>query len=559
MSDDSKNGTGTKTEAGATVSAGPGGSSAGSAGPDAQAPAQAVIAIFGGIRPMANTLGVAVSTVQGWKERALIPAGRHDDIRAAATKAGVTLDPDLLAAAGRHETDRPADQSIASKAAAGSTPPAAETKAPETKAPETKAPETKAQETKAQETKAQKTGSSGGAPGGAKPASAQPASARPEIAKPSPDRTTTDRTTAPPSKTPPHKTSRGSTVLVTGMVLGALLLGGGFAAAVVLRDHWLPLFPVEQTGGDPVTDLLALIDSQETRLAALEGRGSGDLSAVETDVAGLRTQVADLAERLAGIETRDTPLAQRIAGLESELGLLSDELARASGLAPEAVARLTGSQADLQGRLDSLERALGKLDSLTTTVEGLAAATTDAPAGPPADLSFLLAAFQLRDALERGTPFAGPLEALQGGLGGDPALTADLEKLRGFADTGVPTIDLLQAAYPAMAKTVVAAERSTMAGEGWWAGALRRIFDQVPLRQVGLVEGDTPSARVARAEFHLDAGDLGQAVAELEGLTGATRAAADPWLEEARARAAAEATLAALVARIGQAASAGGD
>ena len=33
-----------------------------------EAPALAVIEAFGGIRPMAKQLGVAVSTVQGWKE-----------------------------------------------------------------------------------------------------------------------------------------------------------------------------------------------------------------------------------------------------------------------------------------------------------------------------------------------------------------------------------------------------------------------------------------------------------------------------------------------------------
>ncbi|MGE5766399.1 MAG: hypothetical protein ACM35H_04380, partial [Bacteroidota bacterium] len=33
----------------------------------ADAPALTVIEAFGGIRPMAKTLGLAVSTVQGWK------------------------------------------------------------------------------------------------------------------------------------------------------------------------------------------------------------------------------------------------------------------------------------------------------------------------------------------------------------------------------------------------------------------------------------------------------------------------------------------------------------
>ncbi len=66
---------------------------------DGQLDAHGVVASFGGIRPMANKLGVAVSTVQGWRERGSIPAGRHAQIRAAAKKHGVELDPPVQASA----------------------------------------------------------------------------------------------------------------------------------------------------------------------------------------------------------------------------------------------------------------------------------------------------------------------------------------------------------------------------------------------------------------------------------------------------------------------------
>lgn len=46
---------------------------------------------FGGIRPMAAKIGVAVTTVQGWKNRATIPTDRWDAITAAAAKHGVDL------------------------------------------------------------------------------------------------------------------------------------------------------------------------------------------------------------------------------------------------------------------------------------------------------------------------------------------------------------------------------------------------------------------------------------------------------------------------------------
>ncbi|GIL40792.1 COG4223 family protein [Roseiterribacter gracilis] len=57
-----------------------------------------VIETFGGIRPMAAKLDVPVTTVQGWKKRNAIPRARHADILVAATKHGLAVDPELLAA-----------------------------------------------------------------------------------------------------------------------------------------------------------------------------------------------------------------------------------------------------------------------------------------------------------------------------------------------------------------------------------------------------------------------------------------------------------------------------
>lgn len=50
-----------------------------------------VIEQFGGIRPMAKKMGVAVTTVQGWKKRNVIPATRYEDVIKAAKEHKVTL------------------------------------------------------------------------------------------------------------------------------------------------------------------------------------------------------------------------------------------------------------------------------------------------------------------------------------------------------------------------------------------------------------------------------------------------------------------------------------
>lgn len=53
--------------------------------------AQVIIEAFGGIRPMATKTGVAVTTVQGWKKRDVIPGTRRDVLLAAAAEHNIDL------------------------------------------------------------------------------------------------------------------------------------------------------------------------------------------------------------------------------------------------------------------------------------------------------------------------------------------------------------------------------------------------------------------------------------------------------------------------------------
>lgn len=50
-----------------------------------------VIKVFGGIRPMSSKTGVAVTTIQGWKKRNVIPANRVDAIKTSAFEHGLDL------------------------------------------------------------------------------------------------------------------------------------------------------------------------------------------------------------------------------------------------------------------------------------------------------------------------------------------------------------------------------------------------------------------------------------------------------------------------------------
>lgn len=71
-----------------------------------------IIERFGGIRPMAAKLGIAVTTVQGWKNRGHIPENRRTEIIAAAATHGVDLGGAGVApspaAPARPDADKPA-------------------------------------------------------------------------------------------------------------------------------------------------------------------------------------------------------------------------------------------------------------------------------------------------------------------------------------------------------------------------------------------------------------------------------------------------------------------
>src|SRR5690625_4288681 len=127
--------------------------------PDDRAPAsgtaaEAIIQRFGGIRPMANKLGVTASTVQGWKARGQIPEARHELVLAAARSNKIPLEPSELVAAEAPPAEAgksaPADASPsprpASTPAGGSAPSAASR--PTAPQPEPSAPSSASAESK---------------------------------------------------------------------------------------------------------------------------------------------------------------------------------------------------------------------------------------------------------------------------------------------------------------------------------------------------------------------------------------------------------------------------
>lgn len=506
-----------------------GASPEGTEAPAPEAPALAIIEAFGGIRPMAKTLGLAVSTVQGWKERSAIPANRHDQIRSAARQNNIDIDAEVLRnSAGDGAPSQP--QTIEGQVIAGESVNKDQDRGGDKASAPGKTPEGKAGDNKAAEKRSE---SSGEAP---KTSAASAAAAR----KPG----GASRPAAP----------RGGGSFVPGLVAGVVLAVAIAGGTVYTRPYWAPLVDGAAPGNDALQSQLTALDQ---RLADLQARIPADssaeisslserLSTIESAVSQGAGQDPDTRAALESLSAQQARMTDRIAALEQDLTSLRGVAGRPSA---EVTDRLSSAAARLDEMLaaqSELAQRLADAESNLNAVE----AQRDAAPGSRETL-LLLAALQLRDALQGSGSYAQPLGMLKNLAQEDPALAGVIQPLERRASAGLPSLAALQARFPEAARRIAAIEVG-QEGEGWTAGVLRRLSESVNLRPVGNVEGDAATAVAARAEVKLNAGDLAGAVAELNALDGAAAEAAASWLSDAEARLAANRAVSDLGALVSQ-------
>lgn len=510
----------------------------------AATPATAIIARFGGIRPMAAKLEVAVTTVQGWKERGHIPAARHQEVLEAARKHDIPL---TLAELRGEETGAAAGAGEAMPARSEAAAEPAGARAGTADVPESRAegPE------------------------------------RPEAgAAPEPKRRDeTGRRPGPPSARPgPAKTA------------GRVRYGALAAAAAVLAvaGGWVwwewgggrEALPWLGTARTPSPSLPAA-GTQPTQTETAGGAGSQTAppsASAPTPAAGETPQPSGTNEdgpaRTGAAPAETTPPAGATAekppgspeeaeagkpapaepatggtkpvpgGTKTAQPSAGPEAAGASGPGAEELAAL---KARTDRLADELQAGRNRISELEQQVEEArraaeASAATPAPPGPGRAAALVLAVGQLRDALRGSGPYADALEAVQS-LGSDNPRIADaIAPLAATADKGIPTREALRKRFDAVAAAAVNAA-GMPAQPTWYERALHQLASLVTVRRIGEVEGDSVEARVARAGTRLDDGNLAGAVDALDGLSGRARAAAAPWIAAASERLAAERAL----------------
>jgi hypothetical protein len=349
------------------------------------------------------------------------------------------------------------------------------------------------------------------------------------VAVSGPDEAPPASTTETPSEPKPKAPIRGSSVNGDrGAVLiavAALVVAVGVGGWVILGGGGQRADTAPGTDFSPITQRL---DALETA-ARSNGAGAEAGQQFADDIAELRAEIDRLAETQTGIAAPTTEIDEltgRLQTAETEI----DQIQRQAASDAEAAKAASAAAQDEIEKLRDQLAALG--ESRSVTGQNVAGA-----------VGMALAAGRLQRAIDNGDAYEAVLATLRALSAGDATAGAILDRLAGRAATGTPTRDVLAQSFPGVARAVAAAA-DTESASGWTDRTLQRIKNTVSIRRIGAdVPGDTPGARVARAEVKLNGGDLGGAIAELDGLTGAAATAAASWLGDARARHDAEAAV----------------
>jgi len=315
---------------------------------------------------------------------------------------------------------------------------------------------------------------------------------------------------------------------VPGFVLGALVFAVGAGGAVLTKDIWATSEETAAEGGadGAVSEQLAALES---RLAAIEAQpgASGlpdnlatadDLARIEGEIAALSGGTDATADLAAELKDLDARLAALGASAEAATATTTAATTALGGLSGE-VAAIEASLQEIRAAIDELKARNDSQDALLWSAVGT-----------------------LRDAMRYTGPFSEQLADVSRLAGDRAEFQEALAELKPLAGSGVANLTELQREFPATARDIVAAGYGD-SDDGVLGDVLNRVSQVVTVRPVGEVEGDGTGAIVARAEGHLDQGDLAAALEELKGLPEDASRAADTWRQRAQQRVAADAAI----------------
>lgn len=277
----------------------------------------------------------------------------------------------------------------------------------------------------------------------------------------------------------------------------------------------------------PASDTTTPITPPATPTADLQA----DLAATRDRLHALESRLAQQPSNASQAGADLTPMENRLAQTEAAVKAIQAQ--------PQVPAKLVEDVDTLGKQVADLKRTSADAAAvlrLADRVEKAEASLRDMQARRSSAAALLLAVGQLREALAAAMPFDAELRALKALAGSDAEIATAAEILKPRAVTGIPTLPVLTARLNAQAPAIIRAQ-VLPEQQGWWRQTLDRLASLVTVeREDGNAAGASPAAILARAQAALAAGDLAQAVAEMDGLSGGPAEQAAPWLADAKAR-----------------------
>lgn len=484
-------------------------------------PADPVIDIFGGIRPLANRLGITASTVQGWKKRGIIPDTRVEAIYAAAAENNIDLNAQL--AKGQYKmTMDDVDGRLA------------------------------------------------GSSGSERRRSADRRQQRPNYdahgnvrsaSYSGPDRRTgIDRRAHHARQQQRIRAEKmrfiTRTVLMAAFFVGALVYAGFFLMAPEFfsfterHDREKAYEQQLQEYEDKIRELerqqndlrrrqgaAPLPQSPQQASAGIGQRMNqgilkvqGAVDTVKSTVSGTidgAQKTVQKTETYQGFQS-----LMRMMAVFNNMTRSKDGAAEADGMMGNLRSIMAGAPDDPESLSRAVEQAQKTDPALQKVMAGIA----------PKDLgaaAMLLTMNELRGNIGGGQSFESDLKIIEKYAKDDPEMQAALKRVAPYARSGVLSRPHLQKEFRNIAADIVMAK---LQGEDASVRerVLLRLSKYAKMRKVDDIEGDTVDATVARAELLLDQGDIKSAIRELQSLEGAPAETAAPWLEQAEGHVAAD-------------------
>ncbi|MEJ6390182.1 COG4223 family protein [Gymnodinialimonas ulvae] len=340
----------------------------------------------------------------------------------------------------------------------------------------------------------------------------------------------------------------------TGPGFGPLLIGGVVAAALGYGAAFMGLRPTDTAAEDPaLTAALEQIEAQQGTISDLQEQvatlaNAEPPAAPEVDLSGVESAIAGVSDDVAGVGSAVEALTGRVVALEDR-PIFTGEVAEDSAAMAEAVealeTRLTEERA---AAAEAVAEAEAVQAAAAAELQAASDAAQAAIAEAQAEAQATAAATQAQAALSRiqiamaaGDPFADALGTL-------PVDAPDA--LQAVAETGVPTLEDLQASYPAAARAALAEANRETAGDNVMGGLGAFLQNQIGGRSVVPRDGNDPDAVLSRVGAAVEAGDLSTALTEIAALPEGAKALLADWVGQVQTRADADAALAELAATL---------